>query len=240
MFTLGGHLKTNVKSFGAEITHQERETRHIRLLFWHCYIFDKDISLRTGQPPLISNNYCDLTLPEGYIENHFMQAPPGADIFSTFFANESLVPFLPGEVRLSQLKDKVYRLLYSAQALMKPDTEVIRAILELDEELESWRLSIPKTFRPVLSINDSKHPVPHLNLPQRMQHIALHLEYHHLMVSIHRASARCSTNDPKTSHSANEHNAGINSSVALCLEASRSTLFYLRAAIDGLASESFW
>ncbi|SPJ78821.1 uncharacterized protein FTOL_07212 [Fusarium torulosum] len=239
-FMLGGHINTKTKSFSDEVTHQERQARHIRLLFWHCYIFDKDIALRTGQAPFIPDKNCDLTLPEGYIETQFVPPLPGHDVSSSFFANESLVPFLPGELRLSMLKHKTYELLYSAQALAKSDSEVICAILELDDELESWRLSIPKVVRPALSVSDPKQPLSDLPIQHRMQNIALHLEYHHLVVTIHRAGARCIVNDPDTGLHTNQCHAAINSSITLCLEASRSTLFYLRAVIDDLAGEVFW
>ncbi|KAK2685239.1 hypothetical protein QWA68_015961 [Fusarium oxysporum] len=239
-FILGGHTSTKTKSFSDEVTRQERQARHIRLLFWHCYVFDKDIALRTGQVPLISDKDCDLTLPEGYIETQFVPPLPGHDVSSSFFANESLVPFLPGELRLSMLKHKTYELLYSAQALTKSDSEVIRAILELDDELESWRLSIPNVVRPALSVSDPKQPLSDLPIQHRMQNIVLHLEYHYLVVAIHRAGARRIANNPDTSLHANERHASINSSIALCLEASRSTLFYLRAVINDLAGEIFW
>jgi hypothetical protein len=34
--------------------------------------------------------------------------------------------------------------------------------------------------------------------------------------------------------------SGVESSIALALEASRSTLVYLKAALNGLAGEAFW
>ncbi|RFN45493.1 hypothetical protein FIE12Z_10255 [Fusarium flagelliforme] len=37
---------------------------HTRNLFWLCYILDKDISIRFGRPPLLTRDYCDLTLPQ--------------------------------------------------------------------------------------------------------------------------------------------------------------------------------
>ncbi|KAG5654927.1 hypothetical protein KAF25_010972 [Fusarium avenaceum] len=239
-FMLGGHTNTTIKSFSDEVTHQERQARHIRLLFWNCYVFDKDIALRTGQPPFIVDGNCDLTLPEGYIETQFSSPLPGHDVSSYLFANESLVPFLPGELRLSMLKHKTYELLYSAQALTKSDSEVIRAILELDDELESWRLSIPKVVRPALSVSDPNQQLSDLPMKHRMQNIVLHLEYHHLVVTIHRAGARCIANDPDTSLHTTQRHAAIYSSITLCLEASRSTLFYLQAVIDDLAGELFW
>ncbi|KAJ4132865.1 hypothetical protein NW754_015678 [Fusarium falciforme] len=63
IFMLGGHTYTPTKAHGTDATREERETRQLRMLFWLCYIFDKDIALRTGQPPLMSDDYCDLTPP---------------------------------------------------------------------------------------------------------------------------------------------------------------------------------
>ncbi|KAH7146092.1 hypothetical protein EDB81DRAFT_933890, partial [Dactylonectria macrodidyma] len=68
VFMLGGHTYKPAKSFSSEATYKEREERQLRMLFWLCYIFDKDIALRTGQPPLLSDDYCDLTLPEDYVD----------------------------------------------------------------------------------------------------------------------------------------------------------------------------
>lgn len=240
IFMLGGHLNMDVKPFGAEVTRQERETRHLRMLFWLCYILDKDISLRAGQPPMIDDDYCDLTLPDGYLESRFSLAPLGDDFMSPSYADDSLVPYLPGDLRLSKLKSKVSRVLYSFQALRKSDTEVLRLIRELDDELENWRISIPQAFRPTLSISENFRLVPELKLPQSMQRIGLHLEYHHLLASIHRASGRCNTGNPNSDPQNCETRSCIKSSMALALEASRSTLYYLRAAVDGLASEAFW
>ncbi|EGU75772.1 hypothetical protein FOXB_13684 [Fusarium oxysporum f. sp. conglutinans Fo5176] len=227
-------------AFKNEMTNQERQTRHIRLLFWHCYIFDKDIALRTGQPPFISDMNCDLTLPKGYVETQFVPPLPGHHVSSSYYADESLVPFLPGELRLSMLKHKTYELLYSTKALAKLNSEIIRAILELDDELESWRLSIPKVVRPALSVSDVKQALSELPIQHRMQNIVLHLEYHYLVVTIHRAGARCIADDSDTHPDADERYTAINSSIALCLEASRSTLCYLHAVIDDLAGEMFW
>ncbi|KAH6876731.1 hypothetical protein B0T10DRAFT_497616 [Thelonectria olida] len=82
-------IHRDTKPLSDELTPPERQTRHVRLLFWHCYVFDNDIDLRTGQPPLISDSDCDLTPPEGYIENHFVLPLSGDHICSSFFANES-------------------------------------------------------------------------------------------------------------------------------------------------------
>ncbi|CAM1502204.1 Fc.00g041880.m01.CDS01 [Cosmosporella sp. VM-42] len=240
VFMLGGHTHKNIKPFGADVTHKERETRHLRMLFWLNYIFDKDIALRTGQPPIMPDDYCDLTFPDGYLENHFAIPALGDKIISPSYSDESLVPYLPGDLRLSKLKDKTCRMLYSAQALRKSDAEILHDIRELDDELESWRLSVPLNFRPALSISQNPRLEPRMQLPQSMHRIGLHLEYHYLMATIHTASGRCYTMNPQPGFDGEAMSSGVNSSIALSLEASRSTLFYLRAAVDGLASEAFW
>ncbi|KAH7115347.1 hypothetical protein B0J13DRAFT_572360 [Dactylonectria estremocensis] len=240
IFMLGGHTQTNIKPYGAEVTRKEREIRHLRMIFWLCYIFDQDIALRTGQPPIMCQEQCDLTLPDGYLENCFCLPALSNGIVSLSFADESLFPYLPGDLRLGQLKEKTFRLLYSVQALRKSDAELLRDIRELDNEIETWRLSIPLKFRPALSISQHPRLVPETKLPQSMQHIALHLEYHHLMATIHRASGRCYPISPEANFREGERSDAIDSSLALALEASRSTLFYLQAAIDGLAGEAFW
>jgi hypothetical protein len=163
------------------------------------------------------------------------------NLTSPSYNNEHLMPHLPGDPRLSHLKDKTSRLLYSAQAAKKSDAELLRDIRELDEELEAWRLSIPPDFRPALSITEkSKVTLAGMQLPRSMRHITLHLEYHHLMTAIHRASGRCCGMSSENNSEDGEWKGGIQSSIALSLEASRSTIVYLRAAIDGLAGEAFW
>jgi hypothetical protein len=111
----------------------------------------------------------------------------------------------------------------------------------LDDELETWRLTIPPDFRPALSITE-KHQITlqNMQLPRSMRHIGLHLEYHHLMTTIHRASERCHTMHAENSTKEGDWNIGVRSSIALSLEASRSTIIYLRAAVTGLAGEAFW
>ncbi|KAJ4034861.1 hypothetical protein NW761_011352 [Fusarium oxysporum] len=241
VFTLGGHTYISSKPRSSQVTRSERERRQIRMLFWLCYIFDKDIALRTGQPPLMSDDYCDLTLPETYFECYEYLPKLNESLPQVSFEEESLMPHLPGDPRLSQLKDKTSRLLYSAQAAKKSHAQLLCDIRELDEELEAWRQSVPPSFRPALSITDeSQVALQGMHLPRSMRHITLHLDYHHLMIAIHRASGRCMEPDPGNPNDQPEWVPGVESSNALALEASRSTLVYLRAAMCGVAGEAFW
>ncbi|KIL89511.1 hypothetical protein FAVG1_07091 [Fusarium avenaceum] len=225
VFTLGGHTHIRLKPWKSPITRTERERRQLRMLFWLCYIFDKDIALRTGQPPLMSDDYCDLTLPENYLSCYSYLPELDMNLPPTSLDDEGLTPHLPCDPRLSHIKERTSRLLYSAQAAKKTPSQLLRDIRELDEELEAWRISIPPVFRPALSIYDESQVA---------------LEGMHIHRTIHRVSGRCMGPDFEA-HSDNAGwGAGVASSVALSLEASRSTLVYLRAAVVGLTGEAFW
>jgi len=121
---------------------------------------------------------------------------PDVVVLLLFFLDKSLIPLLPGDLQLSMLKHKAYQLLYSNEPLVQSDIEVIRAIRELDHELENWRITIPKFLRPALSISVSITPMPDLKLQQGMQHIILHLGYHHLVVTIHQIGVKRIANNP--------------------------------------------
>ncbi|KND87494.1 putative transcriptional regulatory protein [Tolypocladium ophioglossoides CBS 100239] len=238
VFALGGHvLLVSPKLEGLSV--EERENRHLRMLFWLCYLFDKDIALRTGQPPIISDEFCDLTLPEGYAENRFVINVSGSDDRPSVAPYDDFqMPWLPSDLRLSLLKSKACYALYSAASLRKSDAELLRTIRELDEELESWRVSIPAEFSPALSVSKHTRPGADTNKSRSLLHVELHLDYHYLLNVIHCASGRCMvdwTGGPGT-----EKTFGVQSSLELSVEASRSTLVYLSAEAHRLAGEAFW
>ncbi|ORY72148.1 uncharacterized protein BCR38DRAFT_331904 [Pseudomassariella vexata] len=234
VFMLGAHTPSTT-SFRVDTPERMgREWRiktHLRKLFWICYTFDKDISLRTGQPPALDDQYCDLTLPPMYMDVRYC-----ADKWDMLCQGDSEVPLLPGDLRLSIISSKTSKLLYSAEALHKSDAELLRDIRELDDELERWRVLIPADYRPTLSCSRQFEPDSVANTPKMMHIIAIHFEYHFLMATIHHASCRCRA----WASCESGEMEGISSSLALSVEASRSTLIYLRAAVHALYSEAFW
>ncbi|PTB65256.1 fungal-specific transcription factor domain-containing protein [Trichoderma citrinoviride] len=227
---LGGHTLACESPTDRKLTVQELVERQIRMLFWVCYLFDKDMALRNGQPPIISDEFCDLTLPQEYLENRF-----SSKALSAMSASQR--PFLPSDLRLSLLKSKTVSALYSAGSLRKSDAELLRTIRELDEELENWRASIPPEYAPVLSVSKHVKLSDTLNKSTSMLHIELHLDYHYLLNIIHCASGRCVVD---WSESGKEMIFGLQSSLDLSVEASRSTLIYLRETAHRLAGEAFW
>lgn len=229
VYALGGHTLISDPPEDRDLTVKELEERQIRLLFWLCYLFDKDIALRSGQPPIMSDEFCDLTLPKDYLKNRF--------------ANDLTIPqnirkpFLPNDLRLSILKSKAVRALYSVGSLRKSDAELLHTIRELDEELENWRTSIPAEYAPSLSIRKDVKLAKDLSQLTSMLHIELHLDYHYLLNIIHCASGRCVAD---WNESGQEMIFGLESSLDISVEASRSTLIYLSEAAPRLAGEAFW
>ncbi|KAH8670627.1 hypothetical protein BGZ61DRAFT_363274 [Ilyonectria robusta] len=233
---LGGHNYVPRPQWGAEASHQERESYQIRMLFWLCYVLDKDIAMRSGQPPILVEDFCDLTLPERYEESQVLF--PGLDDHEVLFiVDAALVPRFPGHLPLSILKEKVCRHLYSPSASQKSESELLRTVRELDDELESWRISLPIEIRPVLVVPETSNPNSSWKLPTTMRQVMTCLDYHYLMTMIHRVSGRCRTGAEEGRVS---WNSGFQSSLVLSVEASRSTLFYLRGAATGLPSETYW
>ncbi|KAK6448736.1 hypothetical protein FP744_10004986 [Trichoderma asperellum] len=230
VFALGGHTLISDPPEDRKLTVQELEERQIRLLFWLCYLFDKDIALRSGQPPIMSDEFCDLTLPKNYLKNRFSSH----DLTGPESARK---PFLPNDLRLSILKAKAVRALYSVGSLRKSDAELLHTIRELDEELENWRTSIPAEYAPALSIRKDVKFGNNFSQLTSMLHIELHLDYHYLLNIIHCASGRCVVD---WNESGQEMIFGLQSSLDISVEASRSTLIYLSEAAPRLAGEAFW
>lgn len=249
--SLGGHI------YEPEILEDEsslakREKNHTRTLFWLCYMLDKDISLRTGNPPLLTETYSDLTTPMHFSQyyNHL----PTAEKFIEHWAekNISLAPHFLGESQLSYLKEKVCRRLFSAPALKNNDDQLLLHIRELDDEVESWRLSVPTAFRPALSVSqknlsdlseitDPEESDPEENEPSRcmpyiVRRMSLQLEYHHLMTIIHTAVRKCK---PNATNATEDLHDVVHSSFDLALVASKSTLSCLKFLVDTIKEESY-
>lgn len=146
---LGGHLYQREEPPLAEDSLEERRRRHIRGLFWLCYVLDKDVSLRSGRPPFLTEDYCDLTLPD--VDGASDWDEDGGDS-----AGELLIHHLPIDPHLSMIKEKTCRLLYSPRAFRATDGQLLLNISRLDDDLEQWRLSIPPFIRPRLAIHSDR------------------------------------------------------------------------------------
>jgi hypothetical protein len=226
IFSMGGHLADSPTTYippllGVDVMPEMKG--HIRKMFWGLYSIDKDLCFRTLRPPVINDDDCDMDIgptPHVILSETFLEGSPDTPAF------------YPADVRLSILKGKIYKSLYSTKASRNSDTELFRAIRELDEELDAWKSELPVIYRPARSpVRDvSTHVTENVRL------LLLHLEYYQCLSMIHRASARCSTRD----ESNGQRDSALQLSSDLCLEASRSTIHYLEASRQLPRGESFW
>lgn len=247
LITLGAHMQNGqvCDTLQGSIPDTELRTHgHLRCLFWMAYTLDKDISLRAGLPPMMHDEDCDLSLPRNYLD-----CPP--EMIELENTNE---PVFPGDLRLSILKSRTFRLLYSAHAKRKTDTQLLRDVRQLDEELEAWRMSIDPLHRPRLSYSGvvaSPDSAPGavlgpagLSQHQKMHRVVINFEYHYLMAAIHSATGRCrawsADSGDAGAGTSREMMEGVTSSMALAVEASRSTLIFLGWYDQHLVGDSFW
>jgi hypothetical protein len=230
LFALGGHT-LDVTPLGTNPSTSEIADVHLRKLFWLMYMFDKELTLRTGQPPKISDEYCNLNTPSD--RDNVLAATSVSDKHGSYCSD----PWIPGIRTLSILRSKIFRLLYSFEAFCKSETELLMAIRELDEELESWRQSVPAERRPDLTASHTKALSGVRRDGKTVHHMLHHLEYHHLMMIIHSASSRCRKAPGNTSET---NIIGLQSSLELSVQASRVSLAIIRAGAQRFPTQAFW
>lgn len=220
---LGGHIllsglvivPQHIPTFG------EQSRLHIRRLFWLCYCFDKDASLRTDNTPLLTSDYCDVSHPGEY--------SPQATWYNQ-----------PRDTNLAKIKENASRLLCSPRAFKYTEGELLAHVRQLDDELEEWRISTDPPYRPRLSIPPADYS---LSLPSSMSPedrtrlINLQLDYLSTMINIHTLVRKCGDlerNLPDDLHSV------VHSSADLSIEASRSIFRFLDTVVDFWKEDSVW
>ncbi|KAH8168261.1 fungal specific transcription factor domain-containing protein [Sarocladium implicatum] len=188
--------------------------KHIRLLFMMIYCFDKEYSMRTGNPPLLTSDLCDMTTAG--LSSHQCR-----------------------EVALAKVKESALRLLCSPVAFRFTDGDLCARIRQLDDELEDWRMSVELAYRPRLSIPSDLNLalLAATTVVDRTHLIKLQLDYLFTMINIHFLVRKCGNferNLPDELHSA------VHSSADLSLEASRSVFSFFDTVIDFWKQESVW
>jgi hypothetical protein len=140
-------------------------------VFWVCYIMDKTISMGIGRSPALQDYDCDAALPPDIGDRCSRHSPFDSGWrYHTFLHN----------VRLSQIMSKVYRRLYSAQAVSNHTIDSLAdAVGDLDMALMAWRENIPADYRPECQV--AWEPTVFC------RHILqLHLGYYSCLYNIHR------------------------------------------------------
>ncbi|KAF3805743.1 hypothetical protein GCG54_00005107 [Colletotrichum gloeosporioides] len=237
---LGGHTSASHNTPDGRTTLSAKKRLHLRNLFWICYVADKDMALRTGRPPLLSAVFCDVSIPKDYDQNHAYLRSFDEPVDRPISVGDGPVPYFSGDLVLSQIKEKVYRLLYSPAVSEAKDTTLLLHIRELDEEIERWRLSIPLDFRPALSASpQTLLAISQTNPRQYTRCFALQLEYLHLMTFVHTTVRKYDADDSQSDGPLDLHSV-IHSSYDLSLEAGRSILRCLSLFLSNMPTWSLW
>ncbi|KAJ5628955.1 hypothetical protein N7490_011183 [Penicillium lividum] len=228
VFYLRAHNDWATQSFNERQQYILRTKTHLRNLFWTCYTIDKDLCFRLLQPPALGDNYCDLNLSSQYLDKISKD-------FAIDHPFERFHPSImfPTDIKLSQIKSRAYESLHSIAALKKPNTELLKDIRNFDNALETWRLAVPENYRPSLSFSYEIEVDPG---SIDLRSLILRLDYLYCVTVIHRVSNRCLG----TAMSVDGMETVIATSIALAVEASRSTLKYLLTASHILNEGSYW
>ncbi|CVK87686.1 uncharacterized protein FMAN_05412 [Fusarium mangiferae] len=229
---LKGHILHPSRSDSAV----DRRHRHIRNLFWLCYILDKDIALRYGRPPSLTREYYDLTLPDDWARVY--HAPAGTTQGGMFFQDDSVC--FSQDLCLAQIKERICQFLCSLDNSKLSDGLILSQVRQLDVDLERWRSSIPTDYRPKWSLSSEQPLVhPQMSFAQRVRCCHLQLEYNYLTTVIHTTVRRCGAvyavedNLPEDLHNV------YHSSSDISLDASRTTLQIFKLHIDILQEDMF-
>ena len=194
------------------------EHSHVRDLFWTCYILDKEVSMRTTRPPIIRDEDCDLDLPANYVH----RLPDS--LLSDDTPIRYPVLLFPSDLRLALIKSKICQLLYSREALELPETEKLRRICILDEELDSWKSTCLSAASEISPTADPEH------IALAIRVMLPRLEYYNCLARIHQAGRR----------EQGILSQGLPSCDEIVMEASRSTLVYIELVSAILRVEIYW
>jgi len=141
-------------------------------VFWTAYFLDKDLSIRTGQPPNQDEDEMDVELPFQAGRSRWCGPPNG-------------VHFFLARVSLAEIQGQVYKLLCSVKATKQSAPERKAAVKYLHEALHKWKAHVPINF-------DEEYYKPTLEMPDIspiMHTVTLRLSYFKTLSTIHQMSA---------------------------------------------------
>ncbi|KAJ5608895.1 hypothetical protein N7528_009462 [Penicillium herquei] len=224
--SLKGHIYYAIPHILPENSDAEgQKNRYTRVLFWLCYMLDKDIALRTGNPPYLTEAFCDLESVDSsaFYSNYPVELSEYESANQAIHGGDIRWQFLPEDPRLSPLKETIFLELFSAEAMKQSDGRILARIRELDDRIEVWRMSLHPDVRPSLSMSPNGAVPEHgfTEFIYLLHNMPLYLNYYHLMTIVHTTVRRCSVEDSEELHHV------VHSSFDLALEASRSTIWGL-------------
>ena len=211
---LGCHRSPIPRSVDNDHRCEALRLEHTRKLSFAFYASDSDISLRTGKPPLLPEEYCDFAF-RTYLD------PAGKQLSSSETSNSC-------QHDLCIIKQRVSRLLHSPATTTSTDAEILESIRTLDAQLEDWRLSVSPDMRPkILSPPESpQHSA--VDSHQSRRSIDLQLDYCYVLVVLHSVVRRCCPSFGANKNIPEDLHEVIHSSIDVSLEGARTMLRSLK------------
>ena len=172
--TMGLHRKNQ------DLALTEAEIEQRKRVFWIAYFLDKDISLRTGQPPAQNDDDMDVELPSETISN----LPPYNNGINT-------ISFFNSRIGLAVIQGQVYNRLYAVKAANQSEAEQIFAAHELNAMLMAWKNSVPIDFE-----EDRPTTLQAPITPDFLHKIILRFTYVNCLITIHQPFLRNGSTAP--------------------------------------------
>lgn len=133
-------LQLHTKTSSVHLSRSEALQRD--RVFWLAYILDKDISMRTRQPPIQLDADVDLDLPP--------EEPADDDDIGFFFTTDgrSKMNFFRARVQLARIQGSVYDCVYSARSQNLSPEQQAQNVLRIRGMLDDWASHVPNEFSP--------------------------------------------------------------------------------------------
>jgi len=145
----------------------EQRTR----VFWIAYFMDKDISLRTGRPPIQDDDDMDVDEP---------------DYTSTAFGGATEHNFFKLRIDLSRIQGRIYKQLLSVRANKQSVAERVIAVRTLEASLQRWKATVPLEYQQDYYSTEPLAMVSELT--PVLHSVILRLTYFHALNTVHRFS----------------------------------------------------
>ena len=130
--SMGLHRQEQKKQLNME---QKAQREQRQSVFWIAYSLDKEISIRTGQPPSQDEEDMDVELPAETV-NLDKQTEGRVIGVSIFYLR----------IGLAIIQGKIYKRLCSMSAQKLSRTERLVSVQELEVTLEEWKTGVPIDF----------------------------------------------------------------------------------------------
>ena len=218
--TMGLHRKNQDQT----LTEAEIEER--KNVFWIAYSIDRDISLRTGQPPAQDDDDMDVDLPTGRTLYGSQVAPLNRN------GNElDTFNFFSAQIGLAIIQGQIYKKLYSVKGTHQSEVQQLVAVQELDSMLADWRSSVPMDFEDD-TITSLQLPIS----PELLHMIILRFSYVNCLITVHRPFPWSSSPRPNSSNPPLDPALGVQNALSpesICIVEARKTIRLIQITPHG-------